>query len=125
MSSPSDEGLPGGCDCGALDDAVQPAPICLCGSSPRTSGSAFKTCAEIRLDTLAATRGDDQTNTTQCATRRSLLWSVVHRGRWIHLARGTPVEAPGIRPMSHIFARGKASWHRTTDDLLQHQECWT
>ena len=134
MSSPSEKRLRGGCYCGAVgytvDDAFDYALNCHCGNCRRTTGAAFKPFAGISRDRLTLSQGadrltvygDDQTNNTLCATCGSLLYSVVRAGRWVHVAMGTLIDAPSIRPTAHFFVGSKAAWHEITDDLPQYQE---
>lgn len=56
-----------------------------------------------------------------CARCGSLLYSRVREGKWVHVAMGTLVDAPTIRPTAHIFVGSKAPWHEITDDLPQHR----
>jgi hypothetical protein len=135
MSSPSDNRmLTGGCYCGAVGykvaDSFDYALNCHCSNCRRTTGSAFKPFAGIRRDRLALTRGEDRlmiygsdlTNNTHCAACGSLLYSVVRDGHWVHVAMGTLIDPPAIRPTAHIFVGSKAAWHSITDDLPQYQE---
>ena len=134
MSSPSDKRLAGCCYCGAVGYAVEDAfdysLICHCGNCRRTTGSAFKPFAGIPRDRLMLTHGadrlmiygDDLANNTHCATCGSLLFSVVRDGKWVHVAMGTLIDTPTIRPSAHIFVGSKAAWHDITDDLPQYQE---
>ena len=52
----------------------------------------------------------------------SLLFSVVRDGAFVHVAMGSLVDAPSIRPTEHIFVGSKAPWFEITDDLPQFQE---
>ena len=56
-----------------------------------------------------------------CARCGSLLYSIVRNGAYAHVAMGTLVDAPSIRPTAHIFAGSKAAWFSITDDLPQYQ----
>jgi hypothetical protein len=47
---------------------------------------------------------------------------VVRDGAYVHVAMGSLVDAPGIRPTKHIFVGSKAPWFEITDDLPQFQE---
>ena len=40
----------------------------------------------------------------------------------MHVALGSLVDAPSIRPTSHIFVGSKADWFEITDDLPQFDE---
>ncbi len=135
MSTPDDRvRLRGGCYCGAVsylvDDAFSYALNCHCSNCRRTTGAACKPFAGIERGRLALTKGtnglmvygDDLTNNTHCATCGSLLYSVVREGAWVHVALGTLIDPPTIRPSAHIFVGSKAAWHEITDSLPQYQE---
>jgi hypothetical protein len=47
---------------------------------------------------------------------------VVREGQYVHVAMGTLIDAPSIRPTAHIFVGSKAPWYTITDDLPQHDE---
>jgi hypothetical protein len=40
----------------------------------------------------------------------------------VHVALGSLVDAPSIRPMAHIFVGSKAPWFEITDELPQFEE---
>ena len=134
MSSPSDKRLTGGCYCGAVgysvDDSFDYALNCHCGNCRRTTGAPFKPFAGIAHDHLNLIHsadkllvyGDDLINNTHCGTCRSLLYSVVRDGQWVHIAMGTLIDTPTIRPTAHIFVGSKAPWYDITDALPQYQE---
>ena len=65
--------------------------------------------------------GDDLTHDAHCGRCGSLLYSVVRAGQWAHVAMGTLVDAPTIRPTAHIFVGSKAPWHEIADNLPQYQ----
>jgi hypothetical protein len=50
-----------------------------------------------------------------------LLYSLVRDGAYAHVAMGTLVDEPWIRPSAHIFVGSKAPWFSITDDLPQYQ----
>lgn len=124
--------LSGGCYCGAVGydvaDAFSYALNCHCGDCRRTTGSAFKPFAGIERRHLALVKGEDAILTVggaanhdvHCARCGSLLYSIVREGEWAHVAMGTLVDAPAIRPSAHIFAGSKAPWHEITDGLPQY-----
>jgi hypothetical protein len=97
---------------------------------PLARGSLFKPFAGIEREQLELAAGgeallvvgDDDLNDTRCAACGSLLFSVVRDGAYVHVAMGSLVDAPGIRPTEHIFVGSKAPWFEITDDLPQHQE---
>ena len=126
--------LAGKCFCGAVhyavEDAFRYAMNCHCSNCRRTTGSAFKPFAGIERDKLAITRGADAVllygeegkNNTHCRACGSLLYSVVREGAYVHVAMGTLIDDPSIRPARHIFVGSKAPWFTITDDLPQHEE---
>lgn len=126
--------LAGSCFCGTVRyevaDAFRYAMNCHCSRCRRTTGAAFKPLAGIEAAKLAIVAGADRlmvngtadSNNSHCARCGSLLYSVVRGGAWVHVAMGTLVDAPSIRPSCHIFVGSKAPWFTITDDLPQHQE---
>lgn len=129
----SDRTLTGKCYCGAVRYAVADefvyAMNCHCSSCRRTTGSAFKPLAGIARDKLLVTQGEanlmifgeENGNNTHCKLCGSLLYSVV-RADFVHVAMGTLVDDPTIRPTKHIFVGSKAPWFTITDDLPQYEE---
>jgi hypothetical protein len=125
--------LTGSCFCRAVRytvaDEFRYAMNCHCSNCRRTTGSAFKPFAGIERGKLAVTQGtdklmiygDDKANDTHCRQCGSLLFSVVRDGGFVHVAMGTLVDAPSIRPSRHIFVGSKAPWFTITDDLPQHE----
>ena len=111
---PSGRSLAGKCLCGSVHYAVADefvyAANCHCSNCRRTTGSAFMTVGEVNA------------NDTHCSLCGSLLYSVVRDGAFVHVAMGTLVEDPTIRPRAHIFVGSKAPWFTITDDLPQYQE---
>jgi hypothetical protein len=128
------ERLRGKCECGAVQyrvaDAFLYAMNCHCSACRAATGSAFKPFAGIEREQLELTAGSDQLlvfgeddgNNTRCAVCGSLLFSVVREGRYVHVALGSLVDAPGIEPTGHIFVGSKAPWFEITDDLPQFEE---
>ncbi len=124
--------LEGACLCRAVryrvEDAFLYAVNCHCSDCRRATGSAFKPFAGIGSDKLALTAGDDKVlryggdaaHDVHCGTCGSLLYSMLDHGARIHLAMGTLVDAPSIRPGAHIFVGSKAPWYEITDDLPQY-----
>jgi hypothetical protein len=66
--------------------------------------------------------GEATANDTHCNMCGSLLYSVVREGAFVHVAMGSLVDDPTIRPRVHIFVGSKAPWFTITDDLPQYQE---
>ena len=137
MTSPIDAGvrmLAGECLCGAVRysvaDTFAYAGNCHCSQCRRTTGSAFKPFAGIDRDKLRLTAGEDNllrfgdevSHDVHCKTCGSLLYSVVRDGAFVHVAMGTLVDDPTIRPTRHIFVGSKAPWFTITDDLPQSDE---
>ena len=121
--------LGGRCFCGAVAyvvaDELLYAANCHCGNCRRTTGSAFKPFAGIERRKLTVTEGVDElmifgeasANNTHCRLCGSLLYSVVRDGAFVHVALGTLVDDPSLRPTHHIFVGSKAPWFTITDDL--------
>jgi hypothetical protein len=126
--------LQGRCGCGAVHyevaDEFRYAANCHCSQCRAATGSAFKAFAGIERDKLTLTQGDDllmvfgedDLNNTRCAKCGSLLYSVVREGDWVHVAMGSLVDDPTIRPSDHIYVGSKAPWFEITDDLPQNKE---
>jgi hypothetical protein len=126
--------LAGACLCRAVRYAVADefkyAANCHCSNCRRTTSSAFKPFAGIERDRLAITDGENnltiygnQTDhDVHCRTCGSLLFSVVRDGAYVHVALGTLIDDPTIRPSRHIFVGSKAPWFTITDDLPQFEE---
>ena len=103
---------------------------CHCSQCRRSTGSAFKPLAGIGASRLALTtggnalmrHGDEQGHDAHCRICGSLLYSVVRDGRYVHVAMGTLVDEPSIRPTMHIFVGSKAPWFEITDGLPQFDE---
>ncbi len=125
--------LSGKCFCGAVeyavDDSFVYAANCHCSDCRRTTGSAFKPFAGIPREKLTVTKGanglliygDTAGHDAHCRTCGSLLYSLVREAAWVHVAMGTLVDAPTIRPTHHIFVGSKAPWYDITDDLPQYE----
>jgi hypothetical protein len=120
--------------CGAVRyrvaDEFRYALNCHCSNCRAATGSAFKPFAGIEREKLELTDGADrllvfgeeQLNDTRCGVCGSFLYSVVRDGEYIHVALGSLVDAPTLRPTAHIFVGSKAPWFEITDDLPQHDE---
>ena len=126
--------LTGSCFCRAVrysvPDAFLYALNCHCSNCRRTTGAAFKPFAGIERGKLTITDGatnlliygDEKAHDAHCKECGSLLYSVVRDGAFVHVAMGTLVDAPSIRPRAHIFVGSKAPWFTITDDLPQFDE---
>lgn len=124
--------LTGKCLCGAVEyrvaDAFEYAMICHCSQCRRATGSASKSFAGIKRAQLRLVEGEDAVlrygsitgaHDVRCAACGSLLYSVVRENEYVHVAMGTLVDEPAIRPTKHIFVGSKAGWDRITDGLPQ------
>jgi hypothetical protein len=123
--------LSGRCYCGAVEYSVADeflyAANCHCSNCRRTTGSAFKPFAGIERGKLAIAKGANEllifgekgANNTHCKRCGSLIYSVVRDGEFVHVAMGTLVDDPAIRPTHHIFVGSKAPWFTISDDLPQ------
>ena len=126
--------LVGKCECGAVRyrvaDAFLYAANCHCSRCRAATGTAFKAFAGIEREKLELTDGSDRLlivgeqdlNDTRCGACGSLLFSVVRDGAYVHVALGSLVDAPTIRPTEHIFVGSKAPWFEITDELPQFEE---
>jgi hypothetical protein len=126
--------LNGKCECGAVRyqvaDEFRYASNCHCSRCRAATGSAFKPFAGIESGKLELVEGadsllvhgDETLNDTRCATCGSLLYSVVRDGEYVHVALGSLVDEPAVRPTKHIFVGSKAPWFEITDDLPQFEE---
>jgi hypothetical protein len=126
--------LTGRCECGrvayCVTDAFRYALNCHCSRCRAATGAAFKPLAGIERHQFAVTDGaealmvygTDDLNDTRCSACGSLLYSIVRDGAYVHVAMGSLVDAPTMRPNAHIFVGSKAPWFEITDDLPQHTE---
>jgi hypothetical protein len=133
LEKPKRRALAGKCLCGAVHYAVQDefvyAANCHCSNCRRTTGSAFKPFAGIARDKLDLVKGADKlmifggenAHDAHCKACGSLLYSLVRGGAFVHVAMGTLVGEPTIRPTAHIFVGSKARWFAITDDLPQYE----
>lgn len=126
--------LKGQCRCRAVtyavDDAFAHALNCHCSNCRRTTGSAFKPFGGIAIDRLDVVQGGQWVKRfgagedfdQHCGNCGSLLYSVVRGGAYAHVAYGTLLDPPSLRPSAHIFVGSKAPWHQITADLPQYDE---
>jgi len=126
--------LRGKCECGAVRytvaDEFRYAMNCHCSNCRAATGSAFKAFGGIEREKLDVDDGsgallvfgEDDANHTRCGACGSLLYSLVRDGAYVHVALGSLVDTPSIRPTEHIFVGSKAPWYEITDDLPQHEE---
>jgi hypothetical protein len=126
--------LAGRCECRAVryvvPDEFLYAANCHCSNCRASTGSAFKAFAAIEREKLEVVEGGDtllvwggeDANHTRCGICGSPLYSVVRDGEYVHVALGSLVDDPTIRPGEHIFVGSKADWFEITDDLPQSEE---
>ena len=131
--APGPRRLAGRCLCGQVEyevaDAFAYAMFCHCSLCRRQTGSAFKALAGIARTDLKLTRGEEAISifgeqlwhNVNCRTCGSLLYAVVRDGAYVHVAMGTLVDEPTIRPTMHIFVGSKAPWYEISDDLPQYE----
>ena len=125
--------LRGQCLCGSVRFVVRNkfayALNCHCSQCRRATGSAFKALAGTSRSNLSLHAGRDRlliygdentAHDVHCRNCGSLLYSVVREGEYVHVAMGTLMDDPRIRPSMHIFVASKAPWYEITDDLPQH-----
>ena len=124
--------LRGACQCGAVTytvaDEFDFAVNCHCSICRRATGAAFKPTAGISQDKLQIAGGHDSImmfnastwHDKRCGLCGSLLFAVVQNGAYGHVAMGTLLDDPTIRPTAHIFVGSMAHWFTITDDLPQY-----
>jgi hypothetical protein len=124
--------LAGACQCGGVRyevaDEFGYAMNCHCLKCRQATGAAFKPLAGIARHKLRVTAGADNLmivgdadgNDTRCKLCGSFLYSVVREGKFIHVAMGSLIDEPTIRPDKHIYVGSKAPWFTITDDLPQY-----
>ncbi|MEQ9637544.1 MAG: GFA family protein [Devosia marina] len=124
--------LKGSCLCGAVtyevEDAFEAAFYCHCSRCRRATGSAFKPMALIKTGRLRLVQGEANvliygdpadTHDVHCGQCGSFLYSVIAENGNTHVAMGTLVDDPKVRPSFHMFVGSKAPWHEITDSLPQ------
>jgi len=126
--------LVGTCLCGAVRyrvaDEFSYSLICHCSQCRRATGAGSKPFAGIERGKLQVTQGADSilkfggdlAHDVRCSVCGSLLFSVVRKGRFVHVTLGSLVDEPSIRPSAHIHVGSKAAWEPILDDLPQHRE---
>ncbi|TPL00451.1 MULTISPECIES: GFA family protein [unclassified Mesorhizobium] len=126
--------LTGKCFCGAaryeVADEFSYAANCHCSNCRRTTGSAFKPFAGIEREKFRLVTSEDELlifgdvsgHDAHCGRCGSLVYSLVRDGAYVHVAMGTLMDDPGIRPSAHILVGSKAPWFTITDDLPQYRE---
>ena len=126
--------LEGRCECGAVRyrvaDEFRYAMNCHCSRCRAGTGTAFKAFAGIEREKVAVVAGmerllvfgSDDLNNTRCGVCGSLLFSVVRDGAYVHVALGSLVDEPTVRPTAHIFVASRARWFEITDELPQFDE---
>lgn len=126
--------LSGECLCGAVryevEDRFGYALNCHCSRCRKATGSAFKPLGGIEQERLRVVKGaeslmifgDESGHDAHCKHCGSLLYSLVREGQYVHVALGTLVDDPSIRPTAHIFVGSKAPWFTITDELPQYEE---
>jgi hypothetical protein len=60
-----------------------------------------------------------QTHDAHCGTCGSFLYSVIAENGNTHVAMGSLIDTPSIRPSFHMFVGSKAAWYEITDGLPQ------
>jgi hypothetical protein len=101
-----------------------------CSNCRAGTGSAFKPFVGLERDKLEVVEGaetllvwgDDNEKHTRCGICGSLLYSVVSDGAFVHVALGSLIDEPTIRPSENIFVGSKAPWFQITDELPQSDE---
>jgi hypothetical protein len=124
--------LSGSCQCGSVTYQVADeflfAVNCHCSICRRATGAAFKSIAGIERNKLRVTSGQDEIRSIdaggwhddRCGRCGSLLFAIVRQREFAHVAMGTLIDDPTIRPTAHIFVGSKAPWFTITDNLPQY-----
>ena len=81
---------------------------CFCGAVRYAVADAFAYALNCHCSNCRRTTG-------------SAFKPVVRDGAFVHVAMGTLVDDPSIRPTAHIFVGSKAPWYVISDDLPQYQ----
>jgi hypothetical protein len=133
MEGGSNRKLTGRCMCGAVSyevaDEFMYAANCHCSRCRATTGSAFKPFAGIEREKIKVTLGADNLfiygskghGDVHCGTCGSFLYTMLGDGVRVHVAMGSLVDAPSIKPAEHIMVAFKAPWFTITDDLPQYE----
>lgn len=124
--------ISGTCLCGAVryevPDEFHAAFNCHCSRCRRATGSAFKPMAAIVFDKIRLVQGQDEllvygeppgSHDMHCRHCGSFLYSYIAENGNGHVAMGTMVDTPSIRPQFHMFVGSKAPWFEITDGLPQ------
>jgi hypothetical protein len=126
--------LNGSCECWKVKytvlDQFSYAANCHCSLCQKATGAAFKSFAGIEREKLSVIAGEkalmivgkDKGRHARCSSCGSFLYSVVRDGAFVHVAMGSLIDSPAIRPNMHIFVSSKAGWFSITDDLPQFDE---
>src|SRR3954453_18374642 len=126
--------LTGGCRCGEgrfrVADEFRYAANCHCSGCRAATGSAFKAFAGIERSKLEITEGhnslavfgDPDANDTRCRACGCFLFSVVRDGQYVHVAMGSLIDPPSIRPPPPIFVGQRAPGYDIPDPLPQSKE---
>jgi hypothetical protein len=109
-------------------DTFEYAMNCHCSQCRRATGAAFKPLAGTKASRLTLTSGDgellrhgddEESHDARCRACGSLLYSRLRDGKYVHVAMGTLVDEPSIRPSVHILVGSNAPWIEITDALPQ------
>jgi hypothetical protein len=128
--------LAGKCLCGAVQYAVTDeflyAANCHCSNCRRATGSAFKPFAGIERNKVRITKGEDNLMIfgdeygcdTRCNVCGAFLYSVVRDGAFVHVAMGTLVDDPTIRPTGHILSALRRGGSRSPTTCSNTKSMW-
>jgi hypothetical protein len=127
------EGLQGGCACGAVRYRLEDAPMvvhcCHCTSCQTETGSAFALNALIEADRVALLAGAPEPVMTpsesgrgqqiwRCPDCRVALWSNYGGADALHFVRVGTLDAPAALPPDvHIYTRSKLLWVALPDGV--------
>ncbi|HUA78537.1 MAG TPA: GFA family protein [Acetobacteraceae bacterium] len=121
-----EQGLEGGCACGAVRYRLEAAPMfvhcCHCRDCQRQTGSAFVLNALIETDRLSVLAREPQPISVptdsgrphrifRCPTCQTAVWSEYGGRAALRFVRiGTLDDPTALKPDVHIYARSKLPW---------------
>ena len=129
-----DQGLTGGCACGAVRYALGSEPFdagwCHCRNCQLWSGAPAMAFASVPVGDFAITAGEDKVGRFESSPfgRRSfcracgtpLTMRVDHQPETVDFTLATLDDPDRVAPAFHIFHASRIAWFETVDDLPRH-----
>jgi hypothetical protein len=129
-----DQGLTGGCACGAVRYALASEPFdagwCHCRTCRLWSGAPAMAFASVAVEDFRFTAGEDKVGRFEssafghrafcqaCGT--SLTMRVEHQPETVDFTLATLDDPDAVAPAFHIFHASRIAWFETADDLPRH-----